>query len=329
MKKARLTGIGIYIPEKVLSNADLEKMVDTNDEWIFTRTGMKERRIASEEETTSFMGAKAAQAALSNASTSVADIELVICATCTPDMPVANTGSLIQKAIGADNAGALEIQAACSGFIYGLSMAKAYIESGMYKTILVVAPEKISSITDYSDRGTCILFGDGASAAVVQDEGEGFRIDTVELGSDGGQVDLLYVPAGGSRLPASSETVEKKKHYLQMEGREVFKHAVRRMEAACNTCLQRANLSEKDISYLVPHQANIRIIEALAKRFNVPMERVFVTIHKYGNTSASSVGIALFELIQQHPISTGERILMPVFGAGLTWAACLLTKVGQ
>jgi len=323
--KARITGIGKYVPKKVLSNKDLEDIVETSDEWIFTRTGMRERRIAEPHETTSYMGAEASRVALGKAGIEAHQLDLIICATCTPDTLLANTACLIQRELEAAGSGAVDIQAACSGLMYGLSMAKAFVEAGTYKKILVVAPEKISSITNYKDRTTCVLFGDGAAACVVQDEGSGFYIDDIELGADGNQADLLTIPAGGCKLPASMETVSEDMHYIQMEGREVFKHAVRRMESAAKLCIEKAGLSEGDITWLVPHQANIRIIESMAKRFQVPMERVFITIQKYGNTSASSVGIALSELTETEPLSPGEHILLLVFGAGFTWAAGILT----
>lgn len=327
--KARIIGLGAYLPQKILSNADLESMVDTSDEWIFSRTGMRERRIASEEETPSFMGAEAALSALEQAELTAKDIDFIICTTCTPDTLMANTGARIQTAIGADTVGAMDVQAACSGMLYGLSLAKAYVESGMYKRVLVVSPEKLSSMTDYTDRTTCILFGDGASAAVVTGKGGGFRLDAITLGSDGDQSDLLTIPEGGARKPFSEETLTSKGHFIKMEGREVFKHAVRRMEYAAKECLDHAGLSESDIAWLVPHQANTRIIEAVAKRFSLSDEQIFLTIHKYGNTSASSLGIALHELDKEHPIKEHEHLLLVVFGAGFTWGAAVLTKVNE
>lgn len=325
--KARIAGLGSYLPEKVLTNQDLEKMVETSDEWITSRTGMKERRIAAENEYTSDMGYKAAQKAIEKAKIAPESIDLILFATLTPDYLFPSTACLIQERLGAVHAAAVDLQAACTGFIFALSMAKAYVEAGMHQTILVVASEKLSSIVDYKDRNTCILFGDGAAACIItgsKKEG-GYQIDHVTLGADGGEANLLYLPAGGSKNPSCLETVTKGMHFLQMDGKEVFKHAVRRMESAMKECLAKASLSEKDIGYLVPHQANIRIIEAIAKRFEVPKERVFLTIHKYGNTSASSVGIALEELTEQTMIKQGEHLLLFAFGAGLTWGAALLT----
>jgi len=325
MAKARITGTGSYLPKKVLSNLDLEKIVDTSDEWIVTRTGMKERRIASQEESTSHMGLEAAKAALAKANCVPSDIDLILVATITPDYPFPSTACLIQAALGADHAGALDIQAACSGYIYGLSLAKAYVESGMCRHVLVIASEKLSSFTDYQDRSTCVLFGDGATACVVSQEGKGLLIDSIVLGADGTQKDLLYMPAGGSSSPASQETVANRQHFIKMEGKETYKHAVRRMESAALQCLEKAGYSEEQISYLVPHQANMRIIEGLAKRFKISMEKVFITIHKYGNTSASSCGIALDELLEEKKVQKGDHVLLVAFGAGLTWASAVLT----
>jgi len=326
--KARIIGTGSYLPEKVLTNLDLEKMVDTSDEWIVTRTGMKERRLAGSDEYTSDMGYKAALAALNSSGVSPEQVDMIVVATLTPDYSFPSTACLIQQKLGALNAAAFDMQAACTGYIYGLSIAKAFIESGLYKNVLVVAAEKLSTIVDYTDRNTCILFGDGASACVVSSQigsKQSLWIRDVSLGSDGEQSQLLMLPAGGSRLPASEETVSQGLHYLKMEGREVFKHAVRRMESSCRSCIDRVGLTENDVNWLVPHQANNRIIETIAKRFQVPMEKVFLTIHKYGNTSASSLGIALDELLKEKPVSDGDNILTTAFGSGLTWGSAILT----
>lgn len=287
---------------------------------------MKERRIAGEEEFTSDMGRDAALQALEASGCKAEELDLIVFATLTPDYAFPSTACLIQKQIGAEKAAALDIQAACTGYLYALGVAKAFIESGMYKNVLIVASEKLSSIVDYKDRNTCILFGDGAAAAVISSEGKGIAIKDVTLGADGEQAQLLILPAGGARQPASKETVENKLHYLRMEGKEVFKHAVRRMETASKDSIEKSGLQESDISWFVPHQANLRIIEALAKRFNVAPEKVFVTIHKYGNTSASSLGIALDELLREKKLDKGENILLTAFGSGLTWGASVLTN---
>lgn len=322
---AKIIGTGSYLPEKVLSNQDLEKIVETSDEWIVTRTGMKERRIARADEFTSDMGFAAAEKALEASHLNPDQIDLIVFATCTPDYIFPSTACLIQARLKAVNAAALDVQAACTGYLYGLGIAKAFVESGIYKNILLVASEKLSCIVNYQDRNTCVLFGDGASAAVISASGKGLKIRDVTLGADGEQAKLLELPAGGSRNPASSETVEANLHYLQMEGKEVFKHAVRRMEMASKQSIDRSGLKEEEITWLVPHQANMRIIEALAKRFKVPFEKVFVTIHKYGNTSASSLGIALDELVREHSPGPGNHILLAAFGAGLTWGASVLS----
>ncbi len=324
MKQAKIIGTGSYLPKRVLSNADLEKIVDTNDEWIVSRTGMRERRIAREDEFTSDMGIEAAKLAIQRAGIDPQAIDLVLVATLTPDYVFPSTACIIQSSLGLE-AAAMDIQAACSGYIYGLSIAKAFIESGLYKNILIIASEKLSSIVDYQDRGTCVLFGDGASACVVSSEGKGLVIRDVVLGSDGDLTDILKMPGGGSRNPATKETVEQRMHYIKMEGREVFKHAVRRMESSSKECIDKAGLQESDISWLVPHQANNRIIEAIAKRFQVPNERVYVTVDKYGNTSASAVGIALDELLNEQTIASGENVLLTAFGAGLTWGSTVLS----
>lgn len=325
VQKARIISTGSYLPEKVLSNSDLEKMVDTSDEWIVSRTGMKERRVAAAGEPTSEMGFQAAKKAIDKIGIDVEEIELILFATLTPDYPFPSTACLIQARLGAFTAAAVDLQAACTGYIYALSQAKAYVESGMYRSVLIIASEKLSSIVNYQDRATCVLFGDGAAACIVAAEGKGLFISDVCLGADGRLAELLIMPAGGSKKPASIETVRANQHYLQMEGKELFKHAVRRMEMAASCCLERASLKKEQIKWLIPHQANMRIIEAIAKRFDVPMERVFLTLHKYGNTSASSVGIALDELLQEKGLRGEDHILLVAFGAGLTWGATILT----
>ena len=250
-KTASIIGFGSYLPEKVLSNADLEKMVDTNDEWIFSRTGMKERRIASDDQATSDLGYESAKKAIADAEIAPEDIELIIFATLSPDYAFPSTSCIVQERLGCSKAAAMDVQAACTGYIYALAMAKGFIESGTYKNILVVAAEKLSSIVNYKDRGTCVLFGDGASAAVISSEKKGYRLNGFSLGADGKQSELLILPAGGSRNPTSFDTVSNDQHYLQMEGKEVFKHAVRRMEAAARECLEKDVIPE-DLSKTLP-----------------------------------------------------------------------------
>ncbi|MFZ0565799.1 MAG: beta-ketoacyl-ACP synthase III [Chlamydiales bacterium] len=327
MKQTVIVGTGAYLPEQVLSNHDLEKIVDTSDEWIVSRTGMRERRIAAKNEFVSNMGAAAAKLALEAANKTAQEIDLILVATLTPDYVFPSTAALIQTALGAGQAAAFDFQAACTGFLYGLSIAKGFIEGGIYKNILLIASEKLSSIVNYKDRSTCVLFGDGAAAAVISNQGAGYAVQEICLGADGELAEFLVMPAGGCRSPASHETVENEQHYISMGGKEVFKHAVRRMESAAKECLEKANMDEKKIDWLVPHQANERIIDAIAKRFQISEKKVFKTVHKYGNTSASSIPIALDELIREKPIQEGDNLLLVAFGAGFTWGATILTKI--
>lgn len=323
---ARIVGLGSYLPEKILTNCDLEKMVETSDDWILSRTGMKERRIAHDNEFTSDMAIEAGKKALSAANLPAEKLDLILVATMTPDYISPSTSAIVQSKLGATHAAAMDLQAACTGFLYGLSIAKAYIESGIYQNILLIASEKMSAFVDYQDRNTCVLFGDGASAALISNQGVGFSIDSVSLGADGSLSDLLMIPAGGSRFPANENTLSQKMHHLKMNGKELFKHAVRRMKLAANNCLEQLNLSNDAIDWIIPHQANIRILEALSKELEIPSEKVFKTLHKYGNTSASSIGIALDEFTCSRQIPTGEKLLLVAFGAGLTWGASVLTK---
>lgn len=326
---ARIIGLGSYLPKRVLTNQELEQMVDTSDEWIVSRTGMHERRLAAPDEFPSDMGTQAAQQALKASGVGPEEIDMIIVATMSPDYLSPSTANLIQANLKAKKAAAMDIQAACTGFLYALSIAKAYVESGCFGHVLVVAAEKMSAFIDYKDRSTCVLFGDGAGAAVIAGRGAGLRIDTLCLGSDGELSELIKIPAGGSRNPATYATVEKGMHYFKMSGNEVFKHAVRRMSAAARECLAKAGLEEADVSWLVPHQANKRIIDAIAKNFHIPENKVFQTVHKYGNTSASSIAIALHELMQEQKFQEGEHLLLTAFGGGLTWGASVLTKVGD
>lgn len=327
-QSARIIGLGSYLPKKILTNQDLEKLVETSDEWIVSRTGMKERRIADAKEFSSDMGAFAGKIALEKAQITPQQVDLILVATMSPDYLAPSTAALIQAHLKAENAAAMDIGAACSGFLYALSMAKAYIESGMYRTILLVAAEKMSALVDYKDRNTCVLFGDGAAAAVITREGPGLAINSICLGADGCTSDLLVAP-GGARLNQLEDPEERKLNFLRMNGKELFRHAVRRMTHASNECLTQAGLQKEQISWIVPHQANIRIIEALAKAFSLPIEKVYMILHKYGNTSASSVAIALDELTQEHPLKVGEHLLLVAFGAGLTWGSSILTKIDK
>ncbi len=327
---AKIIGTGAYLPERVLTNRDLEQMVETSNEWIVTRTGIEERRIARADEYPSTMGVEAAKRALADANIAPEQVDLILVATLTPDYIFPSTACLIQHAIGAKRAAAFDLQAACSGYLYALSMAKAFVETGAYCNVLVIASEKLSSITNYKDRSTCVLFGDGAAACVISAQGEGLAIEAIQLGADGEQANLLMMPAGGSRNPPSVETLAQELHFIKMAGNEVFKHAVRRMESACKDCLDRIGLVEEDVSWLIPHQANLRIIDAIANRFkHLPEERIFKTVQKYGNTSASSVGIALDELLKKARLKAGENILLTAFGGGFTWGAAVLRSVGE
>lgn len=323
---ARIIGIGSYLPEKILSNYDLEKMVDTTDEWISARTGMKERRIAHPEESSSDLAFQAAKKAIHKSGLSPEEIDLIIVATATPDYLMPSTAAIVQAKLGAFKAAAFDIQAACTGYLYGLSVAKAYVESRMYQHVLLIATDKMSAFLDYNDRSTCVLFGDGASAALISNQGPGLAIESICLGAEGELADLIKIPGGGSRHPASLKTIEEGMHYFKMAGKEVFRHAVRRMTAAAEECLAQAGLKKEEIAWLIPHQANERIIDAIAKSFQMPKDKIGKTIHKYGNTSASSLAITLDELLASHSVSTGEHLLLVAFGSGLTWGASVLTK---
>lgn len=321
---AGIIGVGSYLPPKILRNADLEKMVDTSDEWIITRTGIKERRIAENDVATSDLAVEAAHKALAMAKLTPMDIDLIIVATVTPDMNFPSTACLVQDKLKAVNAAAMDIGAACSGFIYGLSIAQGFIASGMYKNILVIGAETLSKITDWQDRNTCVLLGDGAGAAVLQPVPEGQGILSIYLGADGSAGDLLKLPAGGSRFPASHETVDKRMHYMKMSGNQLFKIAVKLMAESAQRALAQCGLTCEDVACLIPHQANIRIINAAAKRLGVPEEKIFLNIEKYGNISAASTIIGLDEAFKQNKIKSGDIVVLVAFGGGLTWGGCVI-----
>jgi 3-oxoacyl-[acyl-carrier-protein] synthase-3 len=321
VKKVGIVGVGKYLPRNVLTNADLEKMVDTSDEWIVTRTGIRERRVASENEATSDMAVKAAKSALKNANMNAEDLDLIIVASITPDMFFPSTACLVQHKLGARRVPAFDISVACSGFIYGLTIANQFIKGGIYKNALVVAAEKMSGITDWEDRSTCVLFGDGAGAAVLSRVDEGGILGS-SLGADGSYGDLLQLPAGGSRMPASIKTVENKLHTIKMEGNVLFKHAVKIMAEAALDVTERLGLDADDISLIIPHQANVRILHAVAKKLGVdPDEKLYLNIEKYGNMSAASSSVALAEAVEEGRINKGDIVLMDAFGGGLTWGA--------
>lgn len=324
VSKTGILGVGKYLPDHVLTNADLEKMVDTNDEWIVTRTGIKERRIASENEITSDMAVKAAKDALADAGLTPDDIDLIIVATITPDMFFPSTACQVQYKLGAKHCAAFDISVACSGYVYGLAIADQFIKSGMYKHALVIAAEKLSAVTDWEDRATCVLFGDGAGAAVLGKVEKG-GILGAHLGADGSKGDLLQLPAGGSRMPASITTVQNKLHTIKMEGNVLFKHAVKIMAEAALAVTEPLGLKGDDIDIIIPHQANLRILHALAKRMGVdPNKKVYLNIEKYGNMSAASSAVALTEAVQEGRIKKGDTILMDAFGGGLTWGALII-----
>ena len=319
-----ITGVGSHVPERVLTNADLEKMVETTDEWITSRTGIKERRLAAADEYTSDLAAKAALNAMKNAGVTGEQIDLIIVATITPDMPFPSTACLVQQKIGARRAAAFDLEAACSGFIYGLEIAQQFIMSRTYDTVLVIGAEKLSSIVNWEDRNTCVLFGDGAGAAILQNRKDAHGLLTAVMGADGEKADLLHMPGGGSRCPATAASVSSKLHYLRMEGKETFKNAVQAMQTAAEEALRRCEIDVTRLKCVIPHQANRRIIDAVAERLGAKPEQMFVNLHKYGNTSAASVAIALDEAVTSGAVQHGDLILLVVFGAGLTWGAAVI-----
>ncbi len=319
-----IAGVGSYVPAKILTNHDLEKMVETSDEWITTRTGIKERHIAAKDEFTSDLGAQAALRAMQQAGVTAEQIDLIVVATITPDMPFPSTAALIQRKIGAFKAAAFDLEAACAGFIYGLEVAQQFIMSRTYDTVLVIGAEKLSSIVDWQDRNTCVLFGDGAGAAVLRNRPNAHGLLTAVMGADGRKADLLFMAGGGSRCPATLESVNARMHYLRMEGKETFKCAVQAMLTAAKEALRRCEIDISRIKLIVPHQANLRIIDAVGERLGAKPEQLFVNLHKYGNTSAASVAIALDEAVQSGRVQHGDLLLLIVFGAGLTWGAAVI-----
>jgi 3-oxoacyl-[acyl-carrier-protein] synthase III len=323
-RSVHIVGTGSYVPDRVLTNTDLEKMVDTTDEWIVTRTGIKERRIAPDYMCTSDMAVEAARRAMEQAGIREDEIDLIILATITPDMPFPATACLVQQKLGAKKAAAFDMEAACSGFVYGLEIGQQFITSGTFDTVLVIGAEKLSTIVDWQDRQTCVLFGDGAGAAILRSRGDEHGILTTCMGADGSQADILLMPGGGAKYPASKESVSAGMHHLKMAGKEVFKNAIIAMQTAAEEALRKCNLTINDIKCVIPHQANSRIIEALAQRLGAPMERVYMNLQRYGNVSAGSVAIALDEAAREGRFQRGDLILLVVFGSGLTWASCVI-----
>jgi len=324
MIHARITGTGSFAPKKIITNLELEKLVDTSDEWIIERTGIKERRIAEKGQTTSDLAYEAGKKALKAAGIGAQDLDLVLVATMTPDTILPSMGCVLQNKLGAKNAAAFDIAAACSGFIYGLSVADAFIKAGVYKNILLVGAEVLSRFIDWEDRTTCILFGDGAGAVVIQRHAGKRGVLSTHLHSDGSLGDLLHVPAGGASHPASHDTIRKRMHFIRMKGNETFKVAVRALEGVAHEALAHNKVKPEEIDFLVPHQANLRIIQAMAQRLNMPMEKVVLTLPKYGNTSAASIPMALDEAVRDGRIKENHLILFEAFGGGLTWASALV-----
>jgi len=319
--RSRIAGTGRFLPERVMTNHEMEALVDTSDEWIRTRTGIGERRIADKDTGTADMGARAAMKALEEADVAPDELDLILVSTATPDRLLPSTACEVQAILGATRAGAYDFATACSGFLYGLSMATGHIAAGQAEKVLVVAAEKMSSIVDWGDRTTCVLFGDGAGAAVVEPAEDGRGILSSFMRSDGTLADLLHRPAGGARIPIDLAVLDERNHLVRMAGKEIFKSAVRSMAEAADQALQRAGVRAEEIDLLVPHQANIRIIEATAKYAGIPMEKVFVNVDRYGNMSSASVPVALDEAREQGRLGEGALALMVAFGAGLTWAA--------
>jgi 3-oxoacyl-[acyl-carrier-protein] synthase-3 len=312
------------LPERVITNFDLEKMVDTSDEWIRERTGIRERRVASEEEVASDLAHEASVKALQMAGLSPKDIDLIIVATVSGDMPLPSTACILQHKLDATKAAAFDINAACSGFIYALAVADAFIKSGIYRNILVVGTEVLSRFTDWQDRTTCVLLGDGAGAVVLTPSNNEYGVLSIKIFADGSMWDLLHIPAGGSKMPASEETVKNRLHFIKMRGNETFKVAVRTLEKLVIETLKENGVKSSELALLIPHQANMRIISATAKRLGLSLDRVMLNLDKYGNTSAASIPIALDEAARQGKIKEGDYILLEAFGGGLTWGAALI-----
>ncbi|HIG84748.1 MAG TPA: ketoacyl-ACP synthase III [Verrucomicrobia bacterium] len=322
-----ISGTGSYVPEKILTNHELEAIVDTSDEWIRSRTGIKERRIASDTQSTSDLATEAAKAAMEDANVSGEDIDLIIVATISPDAFFPATACYVQKNIEATNSLCFDVSAACSGFLYAMQIAESLILSGQRKTALIIGAEKLSSMVDWEDRNTCVLFGDGAGSVILtidENNDKGRKLLSSSLGSDGRQTDILHVPGGGSACPITLENADQKLNTIRMQGREVYKYAVNAMRRAAEDALQKYGLSSEDVDMVIPHQANLRIIEAITDRMSIPKEKTFINLTKYGNTSAAAIAIALDEANKTKSINEGDIVLLVAFGAGLTWASYLL-----
>ncbi len=324
-RSVRVTGWGSYVPERVLSNADLERIVDTSDEWIRTRTGIRERRVAAPHETTATLAAIAGKRAIATAGLAPDDIDLIVVATLTPDHPMPSTAALVKEAISNTTAAAFDIGAACSGFVFGYATADAYVRSGLARHVLVIGAELLTRFLDFEDRGTCILFGDGAGAVVLSaSDEEGGGMAGLELTTDPDGAYMIWMPSGGSRSPASIETARRGEHFIRMEGRETYRYATRTLAGSALSAIEKAGWTPDDVDLFIPHQANVRIIEAVARGLKLPMERMFVNIDKYGNTSAASVGIALDEAVREGRVKPGDKLVFVAFGAGFTSGAIAL-----
>ena len=317
-------GTGYYLPEKVLTNADLEKIVETSDEWITERTGIKERRLAEDDVPMSTLAQKAAERALENAGVKAEELDLIIVATLTSDRIIPSTACMLQTRLGATHAAAFDLSAACSGFVYAAMTASQFIKTGVYKKALVVGAETLSKYINWEDRNTCVLFGDGAGAAVLGQVEDGYGILSFDLGSAGSGGDAIQIPSSGSLMPVSKESIDKRLNLIHMDGRETFKFAVKAMGRTVETSLKKIDMPKEQIDWLVPHQANIRIIQSAAKRLSMPMEKVVVNIHKYGNMSAACIPIALAEAAAEKRFKKGDIVALSGFGAGLTWASCIM-----
>jgi len=319
--RAAISGLGAAVPDKVMTNLDYEKFLDTSDEWITKRTGIRERRLVSDGESTVTLAVGASRRALEQAGVAPDELDLIICATVTPDMIFPASACFIQDALGATDVPAFDISAACSGFLYGLSVASQFIETGKYRRVLVVGADALSRFADFTDRGSCILFGDAAGAAVLEPTDEpGKGVLYTVMHTDGAGWDYIHVPAGGAKTPATHETVDRGLHYVKMRGRDVYKFAVEKMQWLLGDCMEKCDLVADDVDLVVPHQVNIRIIESAAGKFNFPMEKVYVNIDRYGNTSGASIPLALAEAQAAGKIASGSMLLLVAFGAGLTWA---------
>lgn len=324
IQSVSITGVGSFLPERVLTNADLEKMVDTSDEWITKRTGIKERRIVQDGMATSDLAFNAARNALEDAKLSPKELDLIITSTITPDNLFPSTSCYVQEKIGATNAGAFDILAACAGFIYALSIAQGLISSGAMNNILVIGAECLSKFTDYTDRQSCILFGDGAGAAVVQKGNGKCEVLSTILGADGSQADVLILPAGGSKKPPSQKTIEERQHFMKIKGREVFKIAISNLIELIKNTVDKCGIKLEDIDLVIPHQSNLRIIKVAMSKLGIPMSKVYINIDRYGNTSSASVPIAIDEAKREKRLKRGDMVLLAAFGGGLTWSSSIL-----